>query len=318
MVEMGKLKKVPLTEVWPHEAQDFTPWLAGNLDKLGQAVGLDLELLSSESAVGVFSLDILAQETGSHRPVVIENQLGKTDHGHLGQLLTYAAGNDANVVVWLTGDFRDEHRAALDWLNQKTDEDTQFFGVVVEAWRIDGSNPAPHFKLVAMPNDWQKQSAAKAKNSQSGEVWERGERYREFFQPLVDVCREQHQLTNTKVAQAKSWQSYKTGFSEFGYGTSFGKGFARVELYIDCGDRDLNKSRFDELVTMKGDIIAELGNDLDWQRLDHARACRISAVRSNSTVDDSPQELVATRNWMEQYLLKFRDVFGPRLAELVE
>jgi len=128
MVDLGTIEQVDLREVWPHEAQDFTPWLAENLDKLGEALGLDLELHESEAPVGPFFLDVLAHDRGNDRPVIIENQLGSTNHGHLGQLLTYAAGYDAGVIVWLTGDFQDEHRAALDWLNQRTGEDTAFFG----------------------------------------------------------------------------------------------------------------------------------------------------------------------------------------------
>ena len=312
MVDLGEIKKVDLREVWPHEAQDFTPWLAENIDKLGEALGLDLEFQEREAPVGPFFLDVLAHDRSGDRPVIIENQLEATNHSHLGQLLTYAAGYDAGVIIWLTGDFQDEHRQALDWLNQRTGEDTAFFGVVVEAWQIDGSRPAPHFRVVAMPNNWQKQA------TQSKEGSPKGERYRAFFQPLTDVCREKHKLTNSKTAQAKSWQNFKAGFSGFNYGTSFGNNFARVELYIDCGDIGLNKDRFDQLRAQKYDIEQELASGLDWQRLDHARACRISVVRDGATVDDGPHELTATRAWMQDYLLKFRDVFGPHLAELAK
>ena len=117
---------------------------------------MDLELQQIEAAVGGYSLDVLATDQNENRPVIIENQLESTDHTHLGQLLTYAAGHDANIVVWLTKEFRDEHRAALDWLNQRTGDDTQFFGVVVELWKIGDSLPAPHFRVVASPNEWSK------------------------------------------------------------------------------------------------------------------------------------------------------------------
>ena len=182
MVDLGEIKQVEdLREVWPNEAQDFTPWLADNLDKLGEALGLDLELQSSEAPVGSFSLDVLAHDLGSNRPVIIENQLEATNHNHLGQLLTYVAGYDAYAAVWLTQDFRDEHRQALDWLNQRTDEDTAFYGVVVEAWRIDGSRPAPHFRVVAAPNDWQKRMVSVAKTGRAGGLSEKQQRYHEFF-----------------------------------------------------------------------------------------------------------------------------------------
>lgn len=150
---LAKIERiVDLRATWPNEAQYFTPWLADNIGELGKVLGMDLELKGTEAAVGSYFLDILATDLNSRRPVIIENQLEATDHGHLGQLLTYAAGFDAGVVVWVTRDFRDEHRQALDWLNQRTDENTEFFGVVVELWRIGDSLPAPHFNLVAVPN----------------------------------------------------------------------------------------------------------------------------------------------------------------------
>lgn len=161
---LAKIERVDLHVAWPHEAYDFTPWLAENIAELGDALGMDLELQQTEAAVGGYSLDVLATDLNQNRPVIIENQLEATNHDHLGKLLTYAAGYDANVIVWLPREFRDEHRQALDWLNQRTGENTQFFGVVVELWRIAGSPPAPHFNLVATPNDWRKKTATSMAN----------------------------------------------------------------------------------------------------------------------------------------------------------
>lgn len=172
---LSSIEKVALREVWSNEAQDFTPWLAEHLSELGEALGLDLELEAREAPVGGYSLDILARDQGSDGPVVIENQLESTDHTHLGQLLTYAAGFDAHVIVWIAKEFRDEHREALNLLNHRTGEDTQFFGVEVELWKIDDSRPAVNFKLVATPNEWQKQARA------TGEVSERNERYSDIL-----------------------------------------------------------------------------------------------------------------------------------------
>ncbi len=318
MVNLGTINRVDLREVWPHEAQDFTPWLAANLGKLGEALGLNLVLESVEAAVGSFSLDVLAHDVGGDRPVIIENQLGTTDHNHLGQLLTYAAGYDAGVVVWLTADFRDEHRAALDWLNLRTGEDTQFFGVVVEAWEIDDSRPAPYFKVLAMPNGWQKQATAAVKAGKSANTPEIGERQRQFFQPLIDTCREDHDLTNAKNAQPKNWQGFKTGVKGFGLIARIGQGSARVELYIDCGDAGVNKDRFDHLESIRDNIEGQIGTDLAWQRLDHARASHISLVREGATIDDAPAKQDETRKWLENHLLKFKEVFAPHIEEMVE
>lgn len=121
---LAKIERVDLREAWPNEARDFTPWLAENIAELGVALGMDLELQETEASVGGYSLDVLASDLNDDRTVIIENQLEATNHTHLGQLLTYAAGYDANVIVWLTREFRDEHRAALEWLNQRTDEQT--------------------------------------------------------------------------------------------------------------------------------------------------------------------------------------------------
>ena len=143
--QLGKLEKVDLRTVWTNEAADFTPWLAeeGNLERLADIIGLDLELEATEKSVGPFSADILCKDTVNDQWVLVENQLERTDHRHLGQLLTYAAGLNAVTVVWIAERFTEEHRAALDWLNEITGEGTDFFGLEIELWRIGKSPAAP-------------------------------------------------------------------------------------------------------------------------------------------------------------------------------
>ena len=299
-----------LRTTWPNEAQHFTPWLADNIGELGEALGMDLELQQTEAPVGGYSLDILATDLGSRRPVIIENQLETTDHSHLGQLLTYAAGFDAEAVVWVTREFRDEHRQALDWLNQRTGEDTQFFGVTVELWRIGDSLPAPHFNVVATPNGWRNETVRRSDITESPSRSERSERYGSFFQSLIDVLREKHRYTNARKGQPQNWYSFATGYSHLTYGANFtGQREARVELYIDFPESDKNVNVLEELQQYQEDIHSKLGI-LDWQRLENRRACRIALVRRGS-IDDDDDNLAEIQTWMVDSLLKFKHVFGP-------
>ena len=241
----GVLNKVGLREIWPHEASDFTPWLAENIDELGKALGMDLELIEQEASVGDFSLDILAKDLGTSRSVIVENQLTQTDHDHLGKLITYAAGFDASIVIWVSDSIREEHRQAMDWLNQRTDSETSFFGVVVVVIKIDDSKPAFNFKLVASPNEWQKN---KKRQTQRTSVSTKGEKYQNYFQNLIDDLRDIHRFTSAKAGQPQNWYSFSSGVSGMTYGANFSQGGkARAELYIDLGDHEKNKYVFDQL-----------------------------------------------------------------------
>ena len=315
-IQLATIDKVDLRSVWENEAIDFTPWLGENLTALGEALGLDLELKAQEAPVGGFSLDVLAHEPNTNRPVIIENQLETTDHDHLGKLITYASGYDANVVVWITREFKDEHRQALDWLNQRSGEDTEFFGVVLEVWKIDDSRPAPHFRVVSAPNDWHKSNV---KIRTSGEPSPQQERYREFFQNLIDTLREEHSFTGARKAQPMSWYSFSAGHAQrVRYGANFHREGARVEVYIDNGNHDWNKEIFDQLSDRREEIQSAFqgGFEWNWDRLDARRASRISVERSGS-INDDQKTLDEIHEWMVKNLLEFKRVFGPHLAELV-
>lgn len=310
MSEFGKIKYVPLREVWPNEATNFTPWLASNIDALGKTLGLELELTEKEASVGEFSLDLLAKDLGSSKIVVIENQLTQTDHDHLGKLLTYAAGFSASIVVWVADTIRDEHRQALEWLNQRTDIDTQFFGVVIEVLKIDESKPAFNFKPVIFPNEWQK---LKKQKTSSTSVSSKGEKYKAYFQVMIDELREKHKFTGAKAAQPQSWYSFSSGLPGILYSASFAQGGkARAEIYLDQGNQDNNKALFDKMKETEDEITNDFGHQLEWERLDDKRASRIAIYREG-VIDTSDGELEEIRKWHIENLLKFKKVFQPRI-----
>ncbi|MYC35693.1 MAG: DUF4268 domain-containing protein [Chloroflexi bacterium] len=308
---LAKIERVDLREAWPNEARDFTPWLAENIAELGEALGIDLELQQTEAAVGGYSLDVLATDLNQNRQVIIENQLETTDHDHLGKLLTYAAGYDASVVVWLTKEFREEHRQALDWINQRTGEDTHFFGVVVELWKIGNSLPAPHFRLAAAPNDWRKKTISRVR-SEVGALTEKEERHQGFFRLLYDALGEQNFALPRNRPSYSAYLQAHIGRVYFGAHFTSQKE-ARVFCYLN-GDVDWNRQLLTNLELYKEKIHSEL-ESLNWQQL--PKTYRISLARPGS-IDDNPDTLTEIRDWMTQNLIKFKQVFDPLLAEFVD
>ena len=313
--ELAIIQKVDLREIWPNEAADFTPWLSENIERLGDELGLDLEVEAREASVGGYSLDILARDSGRDRPVVIENQLESTDHTHLGQLLTYAGGFDASVIVWIAKEFRDEHREAMDFLNRHTSENTQFFGVVVELWKIDDSRPAANFDLVVAPNEWRRGISARSQPDDDRSASPRQEKYRSFFQALLDTLREEHRFTRARRAGHYNFHRFSAGPGITYRAALAARNVVQVEVYIDSDDGTWNDNLFEQLMEQKESIESELGEPLDWDGMDGRRACRVSVKRPGS-IDDAPEALAEIRAWMIDRLLKFREALGPRLEEI--
>ena len=183
--ELARLERVDLRSVWTTEAQDFTPWLAQpeNLAVLSAALNMELETAGQEERVGPFRADLLCRDLQDDSWVLIENQLERTDHNHLGQLLTYAAGLQTVTIIWVAQTFTDEHRAALDWLNEITDDSFRFFGLEIELWRIGDSPAAPKFNIVAKPNDWTR-STGRAVKGGSGSLTAVNLQNQRFWQQL--------------------------------------------------------------------------------------------------------------------------------------
>ena len=314
MTDFGEIKLVDVRDVWPNEATNFTPWLENNIDRLGQALGMEIEVQEREADVGDFSLDIMAKDLGTGRTIVIENQLTQTDHDHLGKLLTYAGGFDAGVLVWIAKELRDEHRKALEWLNEKTGPDVDFFGVVIEVIRIDDSKPAFNFKPVVFPNEWQKDNGGGRRLPVPSA---KGEAYRAYFQSLIDELRTKHKFTGAKVGQPQNWYSFSSGFRGVIFTNSFAQGGkVRAEFYIDLQDKDENKKLFDRLLEQKAAIEKEYGAGLTWERLDDKRASRIAAYRDGSI--DAPAEMRAElRQWSIDNLLRLKKVVLPKAQAIL-
>jgi len=189
--EFGRLVDVEPRQAWANEALNFTPWLANNLDRLSEAVGIPLELTGQEVSVGRFSADILARNPVDDQIVLIENQLAWSDHTHLGQILTYLAGTDAQIVIWLAPYFREEHLSAIHWLNQNSQDQFSFFAVRLRVVQIADSPLAPLFDVLEKPNAWERslQKSTKANEAQSGDVgWRRQfwDRYVEKYPAAAD------------------------------------------------------------------------------------------------------------------------------------
>ncbi|MEW6193441.1 MAG: DUF4268 domain-containing protein [Bacillota bacterium] len=307
MKHLGKLEKLNPREIWADEARDFTPWLKENIHALSEALGLDLEITESEGAVGDFYVDLVGRDLGSGRPVVIENQLGPTDHDHLGKLLTYAAGKDARTAIWVATDFRDEHRQALEWLNSISSEAQLFFGVQVEVFKIGDSLPASNFDVVVQPSDWVKQQRI-AKTSP------RQEAYQKFFSELLGkVKKEIPGLTSAKKGLPQNWLSVGAGRTGFNYAVSFVQdGRMRVELYIDRGFEH-NRRAFELLRAQQDEIEKEMGQPLSWEELPKARRV---AVYTEGSIEDPPERLGQLQDWAVEVLGRFVKVFRPRVAAL--
>jgi hypothetical protein len=310
---LGKLKKIDLREIWEHEATSFTKWLSQeeNLNHLGDELGISIKLLKTEAKVGGFNVDILAEEEDSARKIIIENQLETTDHDHLGKLITYASGTDANVIIWIFREIRDEHRSAIDWLNEHTDENIDFFAVKMELWQIGDSLPAPKFQIISNPNNWAK--VAKTNTEQSKltptklyqfELWNK---FKEFGQS------HNQDLSFTKT-NPQHWYNFSIGSSMCHVGLTVNtreKEFA-CELYIP-GDKEL----FDFLLAKKEAIEKELAIKLDWQRLpEETKASRIKIARKFDVVGDADfSKYGEAFGWLEKNLVNFKKVFPKYLSE---
>jgi hypothetical protein len=301
--QLGKLERVDLRSIWTTEAQDFTPWLAReeNLAELGKAIGLELELVGQEQYVGPYRADILCKDSLTQAYVLVENQLAKTDHGHLGQILTYAAGLGAKTVVWVAEKFTDEHRAALDWLNEITEEEYGFFALEIELWRIGASPAAPKFNIISKPNEWRKTVSDTAKVG--GEMPERLQLYQRFWSAFRDFLL---QRPGTPLRSQKPppghWTNFAIGRSGFVLVATASIEKQRLGAELWMSPRDIDpKEAFRRLEQQKADIHRDAGFEFEWQELPDAKGSRIASYLSNTPVEnenDWPRQFI----WLADHL----------------
>lgn len=304
MFNLGKLKEIKdLRKVWKHEALDFTPWLAeeDNLAMLADAVGLEITLDETESSVGDFSVDIFATETGTDRKIIIENQLEDTNHDHLGKLITYASGKSADIIIWVVKRAREEHRAAIEWLNNRTDENIAFFLLEIKLYQIGNSDIAVKFEVVEKPNDWTKEIKRITSNSPTLQA-----RY-DYWVAFNEYAYKHSNFAksfNKRKASTDHWMTLSIGSSACCISLSQVRKFSNliVEWYIS-DDKDL----YHKFYSHKNSIESEMGVELEWNELPEKKASRILVYK---TVDfDNKDNWSEQFDWMMDMAMKMKTAF---------
>jgi hypothetical protein len=309
----GKIATVDIREIWPEEARDFTPWLASpeGLALLGDAIAASLELVQREASVGPFSADLLAKVSGEEdNLVVVENQFGKTDHDHLGKLLTYSSGLKAKTVVWIAEVFTDEHRQAIDWMNESAGERVAYFALEVYVIRIGDSLPVPQFKVVSSPNLWAK--AARDSRDQAEYTATKLDQQR-FWEEFREVVQSKGSGLPMRKPLPQHWYEIAVGRSNFVIALTVNTKLNRVgcELYIS-GQKA--KQAFGLLMADRDTIEEALGLTPEWQPLESKDACRIATYREGSIYNDLSRPQV--KEWLYQMAELFHRVFAPRVKAL--
>jgi len=212
-MDLGKLEKVDLGDIWKHEAHDFTKWLVKeeNIKTLSDEIGIDIKVIETEKNVGKYRVDIYAKELESDKTVIVENQLESTDHDHLGKVLVYSSGFDADISIWITKDVSDEHRKAVEWLNEHTDEKINIFLIKIEAYKINDSKPAPKFQVICGPNNWAKVIRQSSKEDlTSGKIEQL-----KFWEGFNNYCKTRKTSFSIRKALPQHWYSLAMGSSEY-------------------------------------------------------------------------------------------------------
>jgi len=320
---LGRLERVDLRTAWPREAQDFTPWLARdeNISILAETLGMELEVEAQEKDVGPFRADILCRGRDTDSPpeqeswVLIENQLEQTDHNHLGQLLTYAAGLHTVTIVWIAQLFRDQHHAALDWLNEITDDRFRFFGLEVELWKIGESLAAPKFNIVSKPNKWAKEAGEQARQAEIGSLSPLKQQQKRYWEDLTLEIEQRNSPVKIERPQAKHWSTSRLGRVGFHLSASLNSRKRQIHVALNLTGEDA-KAHFHLLKEEQEKRENELGvTNLDWMELPDAKESRIIAPLSDTDPTDE-NDWHRQQDWLADTLVRFDEVFRPIVHEL--
>jgi len=315
MDEFASLESRDVREYWEHEAYDLTPWLASQIEDEGASefenvLGLDLEVIEREKSVGKYSVDIYARVVGDGRTVIIENQLGDSDHDHLGKSIAYAAGVDADIIVWVAPRFNDEHQDAIQWLNAKSREDVDLFAIRLEVWTIQESPPAVRLNPVEKPSEWKE----KAQRSR-GAVSDRNRLREGFWTEFRDRIEDTRTPLRARKPQPRHYYSNSIGVS--GYHISYFIDEDAGELGLELIIED-SPEVFEELQAQADALEGELGTELYW---DDLRETRSGKMRSNigvtrtADIEDRSQ-WDEYFDWMFEQGERFHEVFPDKLREL--
>ena len=309
--KLGTLEEVPLREIWPHEAHNFTNWLAQeeNIELLGNELNIDIEVVDTEVSTGKYRLDILARNSDDET-IIIENQLESTNHDYLGKIITYASGLDATTIIWIVEDVEEEHRKAIDWLNEHLDDTVNIFLCKIRLFRIGDSPAAPKFQVICEPNNWSK--AVKKVNDNIDS--ETDLLKLEYWTKLADYIRD-HPEIHLKERKPTKYNFYdiklsgvKTSLAHIVLRINVQKRQTRTALWIKNND-DL----YEYLLNNKDTIEEELGFELIWRNKEHNKSSSIT-VRQN--IDPSNRDnWDKCIRWHMDMAEKFNDVFVPIIKE---
>ena len=311
-VDLGQMKKVRIRDIWKHEEHEFTPWLASeeNFVKLADALGLELQVEGVEVPVGPFSADILAKDN-SENFVIIENQFGKTDHDHLGKVLTYAATLDASAVIWIAERFTDEHRKAIEWLNDHTSEGLGLYAVELVLWQIDNSKPALQFNVLSQPSEIVKQAIAV---KSGGPISDARKLQLEFWTMFREALLERKVVSSAQTPRPQYWFDVALGRSNIHLSNIANTFDGRIGVRVYIGNKIADMA-LPQLEAQRSAIENEIGEPLKWNPNPDAKD-KIILLDREVDLDDRSKwpEYVS---WLVERVSKFKKAFEPRVKQLV-